>query len=421
MLRIYYISVVSVLMACYFPLHAQSVNDKFPEVYQLILNRNFFKAKDWYALNKSNLDQQHQQLTEAILDNAFNKPAISDQKVTVLLQTATGLPDSLLLKLHRLKEDNAVKQYKYKEAKVEVITMLKKFAAMLSDEERDDLSNNLKIWTALENVPPQRVSRGAVKLKMFKDNAGLNNLKMTVGMDTADFIFDTGANISTVSASTAKQLHFRIIPSEIAVNAITGKTVTAQLAVCDKMMLGDLQLENVVFLVLEDEGLSFPSINYYIHGILGYAVIAALREIQITRDNYFIVPETETEISGPSNMAIDGLTPLICIDGMHFTFDTGAGNSILYAPFYQRNRSIIDGNYSPQMIAFGGAGGKVETAGFKVKVTFNIMDKKVTVKNVNLLQNNINQEKVYGNIGQDVIRQFSKMTMNFDKMFIRFD
>jgi len=408
-------------MVCHLPIQAQPVNDKFPEIYQLILNRNFFKAKDLYAIYKANLDQDHQQLTEAILDNAFNKPAISDQKVAVLLQTDTRLPDSLVLKLHRLKEDNAVKQYKYKEAKNEVLTMLKKFDRMLDDNEREDLSNNLKIWTALENVPPQQVSRGTVKLKMFKDYAGLNNLKIAVGTDTADFIFDTGANISTVSVSTAKRLKFRFIPSEIAVNAITGKTVTAQLAICDKMMLGDIMVENVVFLVLEDEGLSFPSINYYIHGILGYAVIAALREIQITQDNYFIVPATETDISGPSNMAIDGLTPLICIDSMHFTFDTGAGNSILYAPFYLRNRSSIDGNYRPQHIAFGGAGGKVEAIGFKVNVTFNIMDKKVRVKNVNLLKNNINQEKVYGNIGQDVIRQFSKMTMNFDKMFIRFD
>ena len=30
-------------------------------------------------------------------------------------------------------------------------------------------------------------------------------------------------------------------------------------------------------------------------------------------------------------------------------------------------------------------------------------------------------ETVYGNIGQDLIKQFNKMTMNFDKMFIKFD
>ncbi|MNV88544.1 hypothetical protein D3C71_1827600 [compost metagenome] len=69
----------------------------------------------------------------------------------------------------------------------------------------------------------------------------------------------------------------------------------------------------------------------------------------------------------------------------------------------------------------GGAGGKIEHEGFKVNHTFHILGRQVPLKNVSLLKAKINKENVYGNIGQDVIRQFSKMILNFNQMFIKFD
>jgi hypothetical protein len=43
------------------------------------------------------------------------------------------------------------------------------------------------------------------------------------------------------------------------------------------------------------------------------------------------------------------------------------------------------------------------------------------LKKINLLKSKIKNETVYGNIGQDIIRQFSKMTLNFKDMFIHFN
>ena len=76
---------------------------------------------------------------------------------------------------------------------------------------------------------------GETRLKMEKDAAGLKNLKVRVGEETMNFIFDTGANISTVSASVAKRLGMKMIPADIDVDAITGISVKADLAVCKKI------------------------------------------------------------------------------------------------------------------------------------------------------------------------------------------
>ncbi|RTZ49457.1 hypothetical protein EJ377_02110 [Chryseobacterium arthrosphaerae] len=69
----------------------------------------------------------------------------------------------------------------------------------------------------------------------------------------------------------------------------------------------------------------------------------------------------------------------------------------------------------------GGAGGKAEYDGFKVNHTFHILGKEIPLKDISLLKSKINKENVYGNMGQDVIRQFNTMTLNFDQMFIKFD
>jgi predicted aspartyl protease len=400
----------------------QTHHSTFDVLYHQIKQKNFFKLSELFAGAKKKLPVAYQYFTEAVLNNAFNKPEESNRKILKLEAPKTALPDSLMLKIWHIKEDNCMKQYDYAGAKNVVQTALKQYDQLLTAEEKNDLKNNLKIWTALENESRQRVTiNGCTRLKMEKDLAGLKNLKVNTGKDTMNFIFDTGANLSTVSASAARRLKMKMIPAGIEVDAVTGISVKADLAVCRKLVLGNIIVENAVFLVLADSALSFPQINYQINGILGFPVIEALKEVQLTQDDYFIVPDTETKINAPSNMAIDGLSPLIFIDGRHFTFDTGADQTMLYEPFYQESKKDIDKQYPLIKIGMGGAGGKIEHDGFKVNYTFYIFGKQIPLKNISLLKTKINKETVYGNIGQDVIRQFDKMTLNFDQMFVKFD
>lgn len=395
----------------------------FEKIYEIIQQDDFFKAREFYALNKKKLSTVQQNFTEAVLDNAFNKLEASSNKIDYLLNHKKSISDSLQLKLYELKQDNAVKLYQYKEAKNAIISILNGYNKHLNVEEISDLKNSLKIWTALESVPAQRIDiRKYTKIEMIKDVAGLNTLEVFANKDSLNFIFDTGANISTTSLSGAKQLKMTIIPVNIEVGAITGTKVSAQLAVCDKLTIGNIDLFNVIFLVLPDIGLSFPQMNYHIFGILGFPIIEALKEIQITQDGSFIVPLKESSFSASSNLALVGLTPLIYINHKHFTFDTGADRSIFYQRFYLENKNEIDKNYQLQKINFGGAGGKKEFDGFKIMYSFSIGKKVVNVKDITLLTKKIKEdENVYGNIGQDLIRKFDKMILNFDQMFIKFE
>ncbi len=401
----------------------QTKNEKFNEVYKLIEQKNFFKAKELYKVNEKHLPLEYRNFIKAFLDNAFGDLKASDQNITKILHKSKDIPDSLKFKLYNVKEDNAIKSYNYREAKNAVDTLLIKYNHFLTKEELDDRQNSLKIWTALENEPKQIVTiNGDNRLKMEKDKAGLNNLRVSVETDTLNFIFDTGANISTISRSVAKRFNMKLISADIKVGTITGAKVLAQLAVCPKMTLGNIEIQNAIFLVLDDKDLTFAQANYHILGVIGFPIIEAMKEIQITQDGYFIVPKNETPIKYPSNMAMNDLTPLIYIDDKHFTFDTGADKTILYKTYYQANKTEIDSKYKLDSVSFGGAGGRKKFEGFKINHDFTIMGKTVTLKDIDLLKEKRDKEEnVYGNIGQDLIRQFNKMTLNFDKMFIKFD
>jgi predicted aspartyl protease len=412
---------VAVLLA--FNVSSQKNNISFALIYDLIEQENYFKAQAVFDAEKTSISSEFQLVTEVFLDNAFNRLAESNQKISQLIETEKNLPDSLMLKIYQIKVDNSIKLFNYMEAKNSLGFILENYSGYLTESQIAEFENSLKIWSALENEPAQKVFiRETNRIKMLKDKAGLDNLEVFNENDTVNFVFDTGANLSTVPASTALNLGMKIITANLQVGTITGAKVPAKLAVCPVLKLGGIEIHNAVFLVLDDNALTFPHADYRIYGVLGFPVLEALREIQITQDGWFIVPEKETQVNDPSNLAMSGLTPLIYIDGRHYTFDTGADNTLLYYSYYTDRKNEIEKNYPPTRVKFGGADGGKEFDGFVVSETFNILGKEVTLENIQLLREKVNEtETVYGNIGQDLIRQFNKMTINFSHMFIKFD
>lgn len=396
----------------------------FKNIYKLIGHKNFFKAREEYDQQKDNLSKTQKYVIEAILDNAFNKTESSTGKIWWLLKQDQSLADTLALKLCKIKADNSVKSFDYNEARNSIASIFDNYKHLLSKDETKELENELKIWTALKNEPKQQVTiKELTRLKMHKDKAGLNNLKVWSGKDSIDFIFDTGANLSTVTQTTARKMDMRIIPVDIQVGALTGEEVKAQLAVCPMLKLGSIEIRNGLFLVLKDDALAFAQINYQIHGIIGFPIIEALNEIQITQNGYFVIPRQQTAFDGNSNMAMDGLTPLFYLDNRHYSLDTGASDTILYAPYFFENEKQITSSYPETQISFGGAGGVKTFTGYKIPFDFTMNGKTVTLKDVSVITKIADDKEngVYGNIGQDVIKSFDKLTLNFRRMFLKFD
>ena len=402
--------------------NAQETNS-FQEIFDLVENTNYFKAKELFELNKLRLTNVQQLYVEAALNNAFNQLEESEKAIDEALNRKERITDSLFYKLAEIRCDNAIKLYQYKEAKETILAILRDYKQFLTAEDVLDYENSLKIWSALENVKPQTVEiAGRTEIQLVKDKAGLNNLKVSGKKKSFHFIFDTGANLSLTTMDIAKQLKMKVIPVEIDVMTITGTSVVANLAVCEQLTIGNLSIYNAIFLVLPDNSLTFEEVDYQIYGIIGFPIMEALNEIQLTKDGRMIIPAIETTWNESSNMAMNGLTPLISINNKHFSFDTGAVKTMLYSAYYLENKEEIEQNYSSAKISFGGANGMAEFDGFLIDYTFDIGGKEVHLHNVDLLKVKIKEnESCYGNIGQDLIQEFDTMIMNFNRMFIKFE
>jgi len=174
-----------------------------------------------------------------------------------------------------------------------------------------------------------------------------------------------------------------------------------------------------VFLVLNDEDISFPQIDYYINGIIGFPVIEAMDEIRISKNNTISIPKNPINYN-QNNFALDGLTPIIAVkykeDTLSFGFDTGARQTTLYSPFYENYKNEIEEKYKLETFKSSSAGGVIEFNGYIIEeLSFSVGESSGTVNNLQLHKNNIgtDENNFHGNFGQDYIKQFDEMIISF--------
>lgn len=390
----------------------------------LVTHKSYFEARDLYNSVQSRLEPVKRLEFGAVIDNAFNRLEASNEKIAELqTRYASEVPDSIHYHLLQLQQANYAKLFRYREAAASIETLLERFSPSLDEEEINDFRNTQNIWAALSDAPPQEVivSEHTV-LQLERDAANLSNLAVRQGETTIGFIFDTGANISTVTETTAQRLNMRLTDASIEVNAITGIKVQSKLAVCPEFHLGGITVKNAVFLVFPDSALAIPQINYQINGIIGFPVIEAMKEVQITRSGEFIVPAVRTT-KATANMALDFLTPVIRIGDEHYTFDSGATNTMLYRNYYEKHRKSIEKRNKEKTMHYGGAGGNIERQGYQISWCPVVNGKKIEIKDVMVFKDTLREHEAnfYGNIGQDLIGKFEKMTLNFEEMFIHFE
>lgn len=162
---------------------------------------------------------------------------------------------------------------------------------------------------------------------------------------------------------------------------------------------------------------------YQIHGILDFPVIAALGTITIEQSGQLIVGDfsaTEHEV----NLALDGLTPVIELDGRHYTFDTGADATLLYPAYFAAHECDVRKHYTPVEINVGGAGGSKKINGYRINFTVDIADQRqLRLDSVELITDYVNtkSQHYYDNIGNDVIGKFTSYQLDFTTMKVGFN
>lgn len=390
--------------------------------------KDFFEVKELLIQNKSRIDPEVYFYYWGLVENAFSHFRESNEAIESFFSGADFMNnDTLFKEILLVKQLNLVNLFEYKDAYLTNRYIFEHFAHVCSEEELADLSNSGLIWKELENQGKQQIHLDSdVRIQLLRDKMKLATVPVNVSGVARNFVFDTGANFSVIQRSVAELMHCEIIPVQFDVTAITGVKVKSDLAVVKELYMGDIRCENVVFLVFNDQDLSFSEADYTIPGIIGFPVIRSLNEIRLNKADELFVPKVVEQFT-ESNMAIDGFVPSVQViygsDTLQFSFDTGAAETFLNSTYYQKYKRMVEKKGKKKSLKSGGAGGTVAYTGYVLpKVTLTVGNATATLRDIQVRQETVRETDTgfEGNLGQDFIKQFSEMIISFQYSAIRF-
>lgn len=296
-------------------------------------------------------------------------------------------------------------------------------AALEVHPDAGDAKSMLPLATALNVLPAMSVaSLQPTKLQIEPKSIFLP-LKLD-GHD-AEFFFDTGASISVIGASEAKELGLSSKDVEGMMGDASGKGVTGlHLALAKDLTIGGLHLQNVPFLVLSDTGEPWNTLPVKRRGIIGLPILLAMRTIRWSPTGWF-----EFGFSGAAlnlvtcNTLFHNSNPVIDVqvDGKHldFTLDTGAVSTDLNPAFAKALPALVKTG-APEKQTIEGLGGSSEGQSVLLpSVTLHIGSGSAVLKPAHVFTEHGNGTWAAGNLGMDILGQVSAFTLDFSAMTLR--
>jgi len=235
-----------------------------------------------------------------------------------------------------------------------------------SADEIEGAATMLTLAGRLAKAPAQRTLAFTPTAERWaRDKVGLPRAQVTINGHAQEAVLDTGANLSVVSATTAKRLGLRML-GEAGVGSSSRQVVATKVAVADRLELAGLVLEHVAFLVLDDDQLEMPVPGgYRIDAIVGFPVFRAMQRVRFGHDGTLRPEPGAGDADAPSNLALAGSDLFVDarVGGIDVPLhlDSGGSASSLSPRFAQAHPQVLQGlAESRQRLA--GAGGATERA-----------------------------------------------------------
>jgi predicted aspartyl protease len=395
----------------------------------LLREQRFSELARWVAEQQNRLTATPADLAvfRGILANRQNQNAASIALLIPLLPHLDPVADSahFRLVLNTLADDYT-KTYRYGDAADALMRLQRQAPASMSAEDRRDLGNSVAVRNLLRDAPRQRVLNSQpFTVPLRRDTIGLREVSVRAGADSAWWIFDTGANFSTISESMARRLGLHVSSGAATVKGTTGAATRLKVAVIPELRIAAARVSNVVVLVLADSALDIPAVHFQISAILGYPVLEALDRLAITPDQVQVTPDPDDVPSDSSNMFLDELNPLVAVtvDGASrfYHFDSGADATVLGVHFCRAYPQLLAG-LSPRPVGIGGAGGtSAYSAYLLTHLPVTVGGTSTILDSVSVISDSSTMafEPSFGNLGQDLASSRGGYTIDFRAMTFR--
>lgn len=281
----------------------------------------------------------------------------------------------------------------------------------------DEDASDAKIATILRSTPRPSTT-GSTIVPLISNPMGSKSADAVVNGISMPWFVDTGAEISTITESTAKKLGVRILEGSTDVGTSTSNRVTGKIGVIDKLTIGTATVEHLPVLILPDAMLNITS-DYTIQAILGLPAYVAFGRIAwLDGGKRLALGSAGPAPSGKTvrvywhedGLGIPMATPL-GVRGVHF--DSGADSSSLRTSALDLLTNDQAATATERDVAQGGAGGIVRTK-LKVLPRLDYMLAGVPVTAVKL---NIEpSDDSAGRVGNDMIVQLKTLAIDFKTM-----
>jgi predicted aspartyl protease len=306
--------------------------------------------------------------------------------------------------------------------------LLKHFASEFTKAERQTIQDNLHTFELFRDAAPQTISGNrSFTVLVQRDPTGDIDVPVAIGEVKQWWIFDTGANVSTITMSTARELGLEISKGSASTQSgATGTEIPLRGAVIPQLTFGSVIVRNVATLVMDDKSLEVAvgeNKHYQIQGVLGYPVLAALGSFTIAGDEMAVAPESQPSARS-SRLYVEELTPLLeaTVAGQEllFGFDTGA-DAGSFSAMYLRKFPEQFTSLKTQKYGTAGAGGDVLIlpAYHLPQIELHLGSATAMLKKVPVLTRDLGVDpldQVYGNLGQSLLNQFRSYTIDFSRM-----
>jgi predicted aspartyl protease len=291
-----------------------------------------------------------------------------------------------------------------------------------NDLEREGNENTRVLMTALSEVAPESAELGGdVPIKATPNRLGSWDAPVQVNGVNGQWIFDTGADISTLTETEAKRMGLSVRETTAYVNGSTEKRNTLRLAVASDVRLGAAHIHNVVFLVLADQALNIVPVHYQITGILGIPALRTLSRVEISNTGIIRVHPQQTLPQRAANLFFDAASPIVEVDHdqhhLQMFLDTGANDTVLYPSFREALGRQEELRLRTKREKVAGAGGVIQRKTEVVPMLrIEVLGKAIDLKKLSLLSAAPIGNGRYrdGVIGMDAL--WSGFRLDFDAM-----
>lgn len=321
---------------------------------------------------------------------------------------------------------------RYGDSAAAYATLLKSYGNQFPPGDLHGFSDNLQTYELLRGAPEQLISGStSFTVPIQRDPLGNIDVPVLVGKTQMWWMFDTGANISTISLSTAKRLGLAISKGRATTQSgATGNEVPLHTAIIPELGLGKALIHNAVVLVMDDKELDIDLGNnrhYAIQGILGYPVLSALRSFTFFKDRLDIAPANPSS-SRCAPLYVQDLTALIAATSggkeLVFSLDTGASTGTLTARYFHAFKEQFV-TLKPNRTSAGGAGGVRFMQGYTLRsMELHLGTATATLHDIVVLTEPLGTgvlDSVYGNLGQGLVAPFRSYTIDFGRMQLCLD